>query len=151
MIRSTVLLLISVRKSSEVSLTSRIEIIKEVYAAINRNDIPGVLQLFDPQIVRVEFEGSPSSGVYRGLEEMKVHFSKARATWAEGSCGPERFLVSNDKVVVFVHVHVRLKDQLRWIDSRIADVFTFRNDKIIEMRSFIESKQALEWAGLKAE
>ncbi|WP_413944362.1 nuclear transport factor 2 family protein [Bdellovibrio sp. HCB-162] len=127
---------------------NEIAILKEVYAAINRNDIPAVLKLFDPEIERIEPEGFPSSGTYRGLEKIEAHFSQARATWAEGSCEPEQFFVSGDKIVVFVWVHVRLKDNPQWIDAHIADGFTFRNGKVIQMRTFVEKQQALDWAGI---
>ncbi len=47
-------------------------------------------------------------------------------------------------------MRVRLKDHTDWVDGRIADVFTFRNGKAIEFRTFADEQQALEWAGLKA-
>ncbi len=90
------------------------EAIKEVYAALNRNDIPAVLKFFDPQIERIE---------------------------------PEGFKVAGDKIIVPLHVCVRLKDKLEWIEGHIADVFTFRNGKVIEMRTFAEMEQAIAWAG----
>jgi ketosteroid isomerase-like protein len=46
-----------------------------------------------------------------------------------------------------IHVRVRLNDQPDWIDARIADVYTFRNGKAIEFRTFADEQQALEWAG----
>lgn len=44
------------------NLGTETEALREVYAAINRNDIPAVLKFFDPQIERIEFEGFPSAG-----------------------------------------------------------------------------------------
>src|SRR5262245_12257727 len=35
-----------------------------------------------------------------------------------------------------------------WIDARLADVYTFRDGKAIQMRSFADRRQALEWAGV---
>ena len=125
------------------------EILKQVYAALNRNDISGFLKFFDPNIERIEFEGSPSGGVYRGYEGFKAHVIKGRSTWAEGSCTPERFIISGDKVVVDVHVHVRQKDKVDWIDGRVADGFAFKNGKITQMNSYFELKDALKWAGVE--
>lgn len=121
---------------------------REIYAGINRNDIPAVLECFDPHIERVEPEGFPTSGTYRGHAEIAAHFSQARATWAEGACEPERIVVAGDKVVVFVHVRVRLKNASQWIDAHIADGFAFRNGKVTQMRTFADSRHALEWAGV---
>ena len=56
-------------------------------------------------------------------------------------------LAEADKIVVCLHVRVRLKDQTEWIDGRFADVFTFRDGKAIHYRSFAETQEALEWAG----
>ena len=129
-------------------LASETEALKEAYAALNRNDIPGFMQIFDPEIERVEPEGFPTSGTYRGLEAVTAIFSQARSTWAEGACEPERFLVAGDKIIVFVHVRVRLKDNTHWIDARIADVFTWRQGKAIQFRTFADEHQALAWAGV---
>ncbi len=129
------------------SSAADIETVKQIYAAINGNDIPGVLKFFDPQILRVEFEGTPAEVVCRGLSEVEPHFSKARSTWAEGACTPERLICEGDKVIADVHVRVRLKSRPEWAEGRVGDVFTFRNGKVTEFRSFGELNQALKWAG----
>ena len=131
------------------TLAAETEAIREAYAALNRNDIEGFVKDFDPQIERIEFEGLPSGATYHGLEAVKEHVRKGRSTWAEGSCEPERFIVSPDKVVVFCHVRVRLKDQTDWLEGRTGDVFTFRNGKVIQFRTFADAQEALDWAGVK--
>ena len=57
---------------------------------------------------------------------MEAQLSQGRSTWAEGGCEPEQFIVAGDKIVVLLHVRVRLKNKSEWIDARIADGFTFR-------------------------
>jgi ketosteroid isomerase-like protein len=39
---------------------------------------------------------------------------------------------------------------MEWHEGRLADVYTFRNGKAIQMRAFADRRQALEWAGVKA-
>jgi uncharacterized protein len=125
------------------------EALREAYAALNRNDIPAFVAVLDPQIERVEPPEFPQGGTYRGLAAVKEHVSRARETWAEGSCEPQRFIALGDKVVVIAHVHVRLNDETEWRDGQIADVFTFRNGKAVHWRTFAETSQALQWAGLE--
>jgi ketosteroid isomerase-like protein len=132
------------------SLAAETEALREAYAALNRNDIPAFVALFDPQIERIEFAESPQGGTYHGLAAVTAHISKARATWAEGSCEPTRFIVAGDRVIVFVHVHVRLKHETEWREGHVGDVYTFRNGKAIQFRTFADEQQALEWAGVKA-
>lgn len=132
------------------SMTPEMELVKETYAAINRNDVEAAVKAFDPQIERIEPPGFPSSGTYRGHAAVMAHISKGRNTWAEGGCEVERFIAAGDKIVAFVHVRVRLKDHTEWIDGRFADVYTFRNGKAIQFRTFGERREALDWAGVKA-
>ena len=130
------------------SLAAQIEGLKEIYAAINRNDIPAAVQAFDPQMEWIEptdYHGG--GGTHRGHAQVLANISKGRNTWAEGSCELERFIVAGDKIVAFVHARVRLKDHTDWIDGRFADVYTFRNGTAIQMRSFGRRQEALEWAG----
>src|SRR6187431_1577629 len=102
-------------------LTAETEALKEAYAALNRNDVQGFIKDFDPQIERIEFEGTPTGGTYRGLEAVREHVSQGRSTWAEGSCEPTRFVVAGDKIVVFTHVRVRLNGQSDWIEGHTGD------------------------------
>ena len=39
---------------------------------------------------------------------------------------------------------------MEWRDARLADVYTFRNGKAIQFRSFADQRQALEWVGVQA-
>ena len=131
------------------NLTPETKIVSEIFAALNRNDIPGVLQFFDPEIVRIEPAGHDTAGTYRGHAEVGPHLAKGRSTWAEGTCEPARFVVVGTRVVAWLVVHVRLKDKTDWIDGRLADVFTFKNGKVIEMRTFWETEDALKWVGVE--
>ena len=131
------------------SLGAETEALREAYAALNRNDIPAMVKAFDPQIEWTEPTGYPGAGTYHG-PEVTAHLSQARSTWAEGSCEPERLIAAGDKIVVFVHVRVRLKQETEFREARLADVYTFRNGKATQVRSFADRREALDWAGVKA-
>jgi hypothetical protein len=132
------------------TLAAETEALRAAYAALNRNDIPAFVQPFDPHIEWIEPSDYPRGGTYHGLAKVMNIAAQGRATWAEGSCEPEQFMVAGDKIVVYVYVRVRLKDKTDWIDARLADVYTFRNGKAIQMRHFPDRRQALEWAGVTA-
>lgn len=130
-------------------MKSATEVLERFFAAINRNDMQAIANDFDPEIVRIEPEGFPTAGTYRGIAEVQAHVRRGRATWAEGSCDPEKFLVNGDKVVVYLHARVRLKDSNEWVGGRFADGFVFSHGKIVRYLSFGDRAQALEWAGVK--
>jgi ketosteroid isomerase-like protein len=102
-------------------MSTATEILKQFFAAINRNDMHALVGNLDPEIVRIEPEGFPTAGTYRGVPEVQEH------------------------VVVYLHARVRLKDSTEWISGRFADGFVFRSGQIVEYRSFGERTQALEW------
>jgi uncharacterized protein len=103
------------------------EALEQFFAAINRNDMQAITKDFDPQIVRIEPEGFPTAG----------------------TCQPEKFLVNEDKVVVYLHARVRMKDSTDWVGGRFADGFVFHNGKITQYLSFGERVDALRWAGIE--
>lgn len=131
------------------TLGAETEALKNAYAALNRGDVDGFVKDFDPQIERSEFLESPNGGSYHGLESVREHVTQGRSTWAEGSCEPERFIVAGDKIVVLTNVRVRLKNETEWLEGQTADVYTWRNGKAIQFRTFADERQALEWAGIK--
>lgn len=126
--------------------TTETEVLRQLYDAINSNVIEAVLRCLDADIERIEPEGFPTSGSYRGYNAMKARFLEGRQNWAEGSCEPEDFVFAGEFVIALVHVRVRLKEHTEWIDARTADVFTFRNGKVLQMRTFADRDKAFKWA-----
>ena len=135
----------------KITMSTQIEALNQFFAAINRNDMQSIIKDFDPQIVRIEPKGFPTAGTYSGITEVQEHITKGRGTWAEGTCEPEQFLTNGDKVVVYLHVRVRLKDSTDWVGGRFAEGFVFRDGKITQYRSFGERLDALTWAGIEAQ
>lgn len=131
-------------------LKAEIAALLNAYAALNRNDIDGFVEVFDPEIVRVEPPGFPTAGTYRGIEAVKAHVRHGRGTWAEGTCEPVKAIPAGDNVVLLCHVHVRLKGKTDWVEGDLADVWTFKNGKAIGYRSFGEPRDGLAWAGVAA-
>jgi uncharacterized protein len=128
---------------------AEIDALKKAYTAFNRNDIAATVEAMDPQIEWTEPAEFPGGGTYHGHEGVKAYLSQSRANLAEGSSEPERFIVAGDKIIVYVHARVRRVGSSEWHDRRLADVFTFRAGKAIQMRAFADRQQALEWAGVK--
>ncbi len=129
-------------------LTIETKALTDAYAALNRNDIPAFLNLCAPQIEWIEPADIPGGGTFHGLEAVKAHLSQARAQWAEGSCTPERFIVADNRIILFVFVHVRLKHETHWREAHIADAYTFHSGKAVQKRTFTNPQQALQWAGI---
>lgn len=125
-----------------------LEIIQKVYSGINQNDPESVLQLLHSIIVRNEFEDSPKGSTFRGHAELKQNLTSGRSNWAEGACEPIEFFVEGNKIVVDVHVKVRLKNETKWIDTHSTDGFLIKDGQVAEFHSFTTKQKAFEWARL---
>ena len=130
-------------------MNPEVDALTHFYAAVNRNDMQALVRDFDSEIVRIEPEGFPTAGTYRGITEVREHVRRGRGTWAEGSCDPEKFLINGEKAVVYLHAWVRLHGATEWTGGRFADGFVFRDGRITEYYSFGERAEALAWAGIE--
>ena len=120
------------------------------YAAFNRGDIDAAVAQLDEHIEWNEPAEFPGGGTYHGREGAHQYLAQSRASLAEGTSKPEQFIVAGDKIVVFVHAHVRPKSTGAWVDIRLADVYTVHNGKAIEMHAFADRQAALRWAGVES-
>lgn len=133
------------------SHSADIEIVREVYAALNRGDAAGFVKDFHTDVERVEFEDSPNGGAFSGIDAVKEHVEAGRSTWAEGSCEPQAFTLIGDCILVAAHVRVRLKDQSDWLEGDVADVFKFRDGKVVSFQSYSENDKAVAWCESQVE
>ncbi|MDT3400977.1 nuclear transport factor 2 family protein [Mucilaginibacter terrae] len=127
-----------------------IEIIRQFYSGINRNDIEFVLTLMDVDVSRIEPEEFSAAGIYQGHSDLRKHLTAGRSTWAEGTCEPVDFFSNGNKIVATVHIKVRLNNQSEWIDARIADGFMIKDGLVMEFNSFANIQNAFAWANIAA-
>jgi len=120
--------------------------LRAAYAAFNRGDVDAAVEPLDTQIEWSEPSEFPGGGTYHGREGAKQYLAQSRAAWAEVISEPEQFIPAGNRIVVFVHARVRPKNGNEWQEVRLADVYTFRNGKAIQMRAFADRQEALRWA-----
>ena len=133
----------------------RIKALRTAYAAFNQGDFNAAVEALDAEIEWTEPAEFPGGGTYHGREGAKQYLAQSRAAWAGVISEPEQFIPAGDRIVVFVHVRLLPKNSPQsgpknsneWQEARIADVYTFRNGKAIQMRAFADRQEALRWAG----
>jgi ketosteroid isomerase-like protein len=116
------------------------------YAAFNRGDMTAAVEPLDAQIEWTEPAEFPPGGTYHGRAGVKQYLKQSRAAWAGVNSEPERFIIAGDRIVVFVHARVRPKGSNHWQDISLADVYTVRNGRVVEMQAFADRQEALRWA-----
>ena len=130
-------------------IQAAITALRGAYAAFNRGDIDAALEPLDERIEWTEPSEFPGGGTYHGHQGVKGYLTQSRAAWAEVNSEPERFVPVGNRIVVFVHARVRPKGSNEWQDVRLADVYTMRGGKAIQMRAFGDREEALRWVGIQ--
>ncbi len=134
---------------SRPELASAITALRGAYAAFNRGDIEAAVEPLDAQIEWTEPVEFPGGGTYHGRDGVKHYLTQSRTAWAEVTSQPERFVTAGNRIVVFVHARVRPKGSNEWQDVSLADVYTVRNGKVVQMRAFADRQEALGWVGIE--
>lgn len=121
--------------------------LRSAYKAFNRGDIEEAAKTFSKDVEWIEPAEFPGGGTYHGKAAAMNYLRQSRARAAEVISDPEKFIVADHRVVVFVYARVLPKPDGAWQEIRLADVYTFRSDKVIAMRAFANRQEALRWAG----
>ena len=125
--------------------------LREAYAAFNRGDIDAAVRILDPDVEWIEPAEFPGGGTYYGVEGAKQYLSQSRASAAQVISEPEQLIPAGNRIIVFVHARVLPKGSNTWQDVlRLADVYTFQNGRVTNMRAFANRVDALRWAGVTA-
>ena len=124
--------------------------LRDAYAAFNRGDIDAAIRILDPGVEWIEPPEFPGGGTYHGVEGAKRYLTQSRAGAAQVISKPEQFIARGNRIVVFVHATVLPKGSSTWQDVRLADVYTFRNGRVTNMRAFANREDALRSVGVAA-
>ena len=125
--------------------------LRGAYAAFNRGDMTAAVEPLDAQVEWTEPAEFPRGGTHHGRDGVKQYLTQSRAAWGEVNSEAERFIIVGKRIVVFVHARVRPKGSDKWQDVSLADVYTVRNGRVVEMQAFADRREALRWVGAEAE
>ena len=113
---------------------TNLDIVKSVYAAFDRGDIPAVLDMFDPQISWREAEGNPyepSGKAWIGHDEiMQKLFTRIGAEWDYFRAVPHTFHDAGATVVVEIRYEGKYKKTGKTLDAQACHIFTLRGGKV---------------------
>jgi ketosteroid isomerase-like protein len=99
-----------------------INLVKQSYERFLKGDIAGVIQMATDD-VEWETPGPsdiPTSGKYKGAEQLRQFFSKLTNTFEPVSFAPQEFIAQNDRVVALGEYTWRVKSNSRTFSSRWA-------------------------------
>lgn len=121
------------------------EIIRGVYDAFARGDVPGVLAAMDPSVNWTEAKGFPYGGTYIGPDAILENvFMKFGTEWEGFSAVPGQFVDDGDNAVVALGAYSgKYLKTGKSMDVPFAHVWNLRDGKVVR---FVQYTDTLEMA-----
>lgn len=121
------------------------ELVRDVYQAFGRGDVPTVLGAMAADIEWHEAEGMPYGGVYHGGEAVVQNvFGPIMQDVSDFAVTAEEFIASGDAVAAVVRYTGTGKATGKKLDLPVVHVWKVRNGKIQQFRQFIDTAKFLE-------
>ena len=122
-----------------------LDVVKGVYEAFGRGDVPAVLGAMADDIEWHEAEGMPYGGVYNGGEAVaKNVFGPITEDIPDFAVKPEEFIASGNAVAAVVRYTGTGKAAGKQLNLPVVHVWDVRNGKIAQFRQFIDTAKFLE-------
>ena len=117
-----------------------IALVRNLYEAFNRGDVPTVLAGFDENIEWNEPEGLPYGGQYHGPEAVAENvFGPVTSDFPDFDVTPEEILADGDRVVVLLTLTGTAKESGNKLSMPAAHVWTVRDGKVTYFRQLADS------------
>lgn len=126
---------------------TNVEIVRGIYHAWARNEIPGPEERFDPEVEYVNPGGAIEPGTRTGLAAFREATEKVFESWAEWRMEPEEFRAVGDQVAVVVGYRARGRTSGVEVEGRESALWTLRDGKVVRYEWFHTPEGAFEAVG----
>jgi ketosteroid isomerase-like protein len=122
-----------------------IQVVRGVYDAFGKGDVPAVLGAMAADIEWYEAEGMPYGGVYHSGEEVAENvFGPMLEDLPDFAVTPEEFVASGDKVAVVARYTGTGKASGKALNLPVVHVWDVRDGKVARFRQFVDTAKFLE-------
>lgn len=112
-------------------MSASTDLIRNLYAAFARGDIPAVLGALAPDAAWTESEGGPYGGTYRGPDGiLSGVFMKLGGEWDGFAAVPAQFVAEGDTVVVVGEYSGTFRATGRSMKAPFAHVWKLRDGRV---------------------
>jgi ketosteroid isomerase-like protein len=125
-----------------------IAVVQRLYDAWGREEVPGPLDLLDPDIEYVNPVGAIEPGVRRGLSAFTAAIEELFEGWSAWKMEPEEFHDVKDQVAVVVRYEATARTSGVRIEGRESALLSLRSGRIVRYEWFHGPEDALRAAGL---
>jgi ketosteroid isomerase-like protein len=125
-----------------------VEALEAGMAAVQRGDWDAAMELYDPA-VELDQTRMPGGARYQGRGAAWRFYSDWFGAWRDLRFEFERVIDAGDEVVVITRMSGRGRVTGAEVSIRAADVYTFRDGKIVRHAGYPDATEALNAVGLE--
>jgi ketosteroid isomerase-like protein len=130
------------------SETANVEVVRRVYEAWVRGELPGPERLFDAQVEYVNPPGAVEPGTRHGLAAFRRAVQEVFQGLETWEIEPERFIPAGERVAVVIRYRTRWRASGVDVEAHESALWTVREGKVVRYEWFHGPDDALEAAGL---
>jgi ketosteroid isomerase-like protein len=130
---------------------ANVEVVRRFYDAWARDDLPGPLELMDPDVEYVNPAGAVEPGTRRGVSAFVEAVNKLLQSWEFWRAEIEEVTTVEDHVAVVLRYRTRGRGSGIDVEGRESALWTFRDGKVVRYEWFKRPEEALAAARLKAD
>ena len=124
-----------------------VEIVRSFYRAWARNDLPGPVELIDPEIEYVNPVRAVEPGTRRGRAAFGRAVEKVFDGWERWEIELEQLRPVGDQVAVVLRYRNRVQGSTADVVAHESALWTLRDGRVVRYAWFHEPAEALEAAG----
>jgi ketosteroid isomerase-like protein len=124
-----------------------VEIVRRFYRAWARNDLPGPMELMDPEIEYVNPTRAVEPGTRRGRAAFGRAVEKVFKGWERWEIELEQLRPVGDHVAVVLRYRNRVHGSTADVAAHESALWTLRDGRVVRYAWFHEPAEALEAAG----
>jgi uncharacterized protein len=113
------------------------------YAALNRGDIDGTLEVLAEDAEWHESEELPGADVYRGREVIRSFLTDFLASWERFHQRVEEVREEGDRVLVMIHLEATGRGSAADVDARYAHLWTVSGGRGVRVDAFYDRDAAV--------
>lgn len=122
-------------------------IVRELYAAFARGDVPTVLGALDPHVEWRVPPGSPYAGVYRSPQAVAEQvFARLMQEWEGWQMSVDQVLDAGEHVVVLGTESGTYRKTGRRAQAMAAHVLRLRNGKVVGFTDYVDTHEVAQAA-----
>jgi len=122
-----------------------VKVVREAWDAYSGGDYDRIAGFHDPHIVVVTLE----DGAVYGNNAVLANYERWDEAWEGAETSLEEVLGHGDRVFVAARFHARGRASGVEVETRLYEVYTVRDGKVLRIDEFATRDEALEAAGLR--